>query len=324
MLTAGCISTKHIARFLTKTIPAFLTGEPLQIHFNEWITLYNIRVILVNLNYSSCNPIQPKFLLLNSHSNPPPPHPFLPHPVVSKSQVSVAILTTHLICSFHSNQMSDCERFAHIAQDKWATVSESLRLIRGNERMSDLLKKIAYKNLKSCFLTFLVCFIYIFFEKMSKSLISSFLVSKVSESLMWLTKNERCERIAQVTHQKRATMSDSLSLLRGNEKSWTHRLGRSPKMSELLIFLSESLIRSFLDKKPAICLEIKWANSQPWEIQYMHCIHKNVKGLRPQKNLSGVHVHSINSPQTAMPTCCLDIYKNFWSADRTQDIKSLA
>ena len=39
-----------------------------------------------------------------------------------------------LICSFRSNQMSDCERFAHIAQDKWATVSESLRSLRGNEQ----------------------------------------------------------------------------------------------------------------------------------------------------------------------------------------------
>ena len=31
--------------------------------------------------------------------------------------------------------MSVCERFAQIAQDKWATVSESLRLLRGNERL---------------------------------------------------------------------------------------------------------------------------------------------------------------------------------------------
>ena len=47
---------------------------------------------------------------------------------------------------------------------------------------------------------------------MSESLISSFLVSDVSElltkksdvseSLRSLTKNERCEQIAQVTHQK--------------------------------------------------------------------------------------------------------------------------
>ena len=37
---------------------------------------------------------------------------------------------------------------------------------------------------------------------MSESLISSFLVSNVSESLRLLTKNEQCERIAQVAHQK--------------------------------------------------------------------------------------------------------------------------
>ena len=39
-----------------------------------------------------------------------------------------------LICSFRSNQMSGCERFAKIAQDKWAIVSESLRSFMTNER----------------------------------------------------------------------------------------------------------------------------------------------------------------------------------------------
>ena len=39
-----------------------------------------------------------------------------------------------LICSFRSNQMSDCVQFAKIAQDKLATVSKSLRLIKTNER----------------------------------------------------------------------------------------------------------------------------------------------------------------------------------------------
>ena len=53
---------------------------------------------------------------------------------------------------------------------------------------------------------------------MSESLISSFLVSDVSESLRSLTKNERCEQISQVAHQKRATMSDSLRSLRGDER----------------------------------------------------------------------------------------------------------
>ena len=38
---------------------------------------------------------------------------------------------------------------------------------------------------------------------------------------------------------------------------------KNDRMSESLIFLSQSLIRLFLDKNGAICLEIKWANSQP-------------------------------------------------------------
>ena len=70
-----------------------------------------------------------------------------------------------------------------------------------NEQMSDLLKKFWLKKLKSYFL---VCFIYVgfFILKMSDLLIPSFLVSDVSESLRSLTKNERCEQIAQVAHQK--------------------------------------------------------------------------------------------------------------------------
>ena len=75
---------------------------------------------------------------------------------------------------------------------------------------------------------------------MSESLISSFLVSDVSESLRSLTKNEWCERIAQVACTKNEQISESLN------------------------FLRESLIRSFLGKKRAICSEIRWANSQPW------------------------------------------------------------
>ena len=62
---------------------------------------------------------------------------------------------------------------------------------------------------------------------MSKWLISSFLMSDVSESLSLLTKKEQWERIAQVVHQKRATMSDSLRSLRGNEWSWGNRSGHS-------------------------------------------------------------------------------------------------
>ena len=60
------------------------------------------------------------------------------------------------------------------------------------------------------------------------------------------------ERFAQVAQRKWAIVSESL-----------RSLTKIERMSESLIFLSESLIRSFLDKKQAIPWEIKWANSQP-------------------------------------------------------------
>ena len=83
-----------------------------------------------------------------------------------------------LICSDRFNQMSDCERFAQIAQDKWATVSDSLRSHMINERFAQILLT---KSLKSFFW-------YIFCTLIS--LIPSFLMSDVSEPLRSLTKNE--------------------------------------------------------------------------------------------------------------------------------------
>ena len=68
-----------------------------------------------------------------------------------------------------------------------------------------------------------------FYEKMSDLLIPSFLVSEVSESLRSLTKNERCEPIAQVAQQKWVTMSNSLRSLRGNKQLWANRSGCPPK-----------------------------------------------------------------------------------------------
>ena len=40
-----------------------------------------------------------------------------------------------LICSNRSGQMSECDCFAQVAQDKWGTVSDSLRSLRTNERL---------------------------------------------------------------------------------------------------------------------------------------------------------------------------------------------
>ena len=59
--------------------------------------------------------------------------------------------------------------------------------------------------------------------------------------------------MAQAAYGKRATVSDLLRSLTKNEQ-----------MSELLVFLSESLIRSFFRKKQAIRTENRWANSQFW------------------------------------------------------------
>ena len=115
------------------------------------------------------------------------------------------------IRSDRSRQMSDHEPIAQGAQRKWATVSNSLRSLRGNEEMSDSLKKFWLTKSKILFF-YLFSKFYIRFciEKMSESLISSFLVSDVSESLISLKSTEWCERIAQVAHQKWATMSDLL------------------------------------------------------------------------------------------------------------------
>ena len=80
-------------------------------------------------------------------------------------------------------QMSDLKRFAQVAHDKWA-----------NEPFAQFFWLKSY---------FLACFIYVFwFKKMSDSLIPSLLVNDVSESHRSLTKNEECERIAQVAYQK--------------------------------------------------------------------------------------------------------------------------
>ena len=118
--------------------------------------------------------------------------------------------------------MSDCERFPQIAQDKSATVSESLRSLGGNEQMSDSLKKCWLKKSK---ILFYYVWQKVFKKKIPKKwvnrsflLISSFLVSDVSESLISLKSNEQCEWIAHFGHQKWVTMSDLLRLIRGNER----------------------------------------------------------------------------------------------------------
>ena len=151
--------------------------------------------------------------------------------------------------------MSDCERIAQVAQrkgagreritqvaqDKWVTMSDLLRLLRGNERMSNLLKKIWLKNLKSCFTMF-----YLRLKKNSKNeRIAHFCSFPLFWWVMWVNRSFHsnhtncCERIAHFAHQKW-----------GNE--WIANFFEW--ISHLLIF----------GQKRAFCLEIKWVNSQPW------------------------------------------------------------
>ena len=79
----------------------------------------------------------------------------------------------------------------------------------GNWLICSLLKKLWLKSY----------FWGVFCYKINTSnlLIPSFLMSDVSASLRSLTKNEPCERIAQVAHQKWATMSNLLRSLMKNE-----------------------------------------------------------------------------------------------------------
>ena len=90
--------------------------------------------------------------------------------------------------------MSDHEQIAQTAQDKWATVSKLLRSLMTNERtLAIRSKKNCEKNLKSYYL---VCFKYVFLFKKWP----------IRSSPLF---GEQCEQIAQVAHQKWATMSNS-------------------------------------------------------------------------------------------------------------------
>ena len=183
----------------------------------------------------------------------------------------------HLLISLKSN-----ERFAQIAQDKWATVSELLRSLKTNEQPwaihSGYLEKWANQRFvqkiwlkKSKILIYYVLF-KVFkkkFEKVSKLLIFAYFLF-FGEWCEWIAhfaqikwvmranlspKMSNHEQFAQVAQRKWAIMSESLRSLTKNEQ-----------MSVLLIFLSKSLIGKFLDKKRVTCLEIKSANSQPWNL----------------------------------------------------------
>ena len=116
----------------------------------------------------------------------------------------------------------------------------------------------------------------------------------MSESLRSLTKNKRCEPIAQVAHQKLsehkwfaqvahqkwATISESLRLLTKNEGLSTNCSGRSTKMKDWAnwwFFWANRSFNSFFRKKQAIRSENRWANSQPCIELILHLYETNLE-----------------------------------------------
>ena len=141
------------------------------------------------------------------------------------------LIRSLLICSFAKNlsgQMSECEQFAQVSLDKWATVSKSLRSLMTNKQMwairsgcsgqmskllgflsKSLIFSFAYKKWAIPSKTF---YRFLKFLKMQK--VRSFLLSVVSKLLRSIRTNKwpwmicsGCsegmrdrEQIAQVTH----------------------------------------------------------------------------------------------------------------------------
>ena len=179
--------------------------------------------------------------------------------------------------------MSDLVWITQVDHDKWGTVSNSLRSLMINEWMSDLLTVANLSHSRSFVSQSLIChtvahliwakwanermFYIRFFILKNKRFAHSLFFNEPCEQIaqvahqkwaMWANGSDRSpkmsnhERFAQVAHQKWATMSNSLRLLTKNER-----------MSESLVFLSESLIRSFFCKKRVFRSENWLANSQP-------------------------------------------------------------
>ena len=117
--------------------------------------------------------------------------------------------------------------------------------------------------------------------------------------------SERCEWIAHFAQIKWAIcsgcwedMSESLRSLTKNER-----------MNESLIFLSELLIRSFLDKKRAIRSEIKWANSQPCKMGAKYYLSFRWKRWMIWCVPFPVVSYCIQEVQLCSFSCCAQLWK---------------
>ena len=95
--------------------------------------------------------------------------------------------------------------FAHFAQDKWATVSDSLRSLRGNEYMSDSLKNFGKK--KSKILFFSMFYIQIFEQRWVK--LTDVLDSADSSSEMFWKAPNQAQRCSEQRWVKLRDVLDS-------------------------------------------------------------------------------------------------------------------
>ena len=149
-------------------------------------------------------------------------------------------------------------------------------------------------------------YIGFFIEKISNLLIPSFLLSDVSESLRSLTKNEQCEWITQVVHQKWATMSDSLRWLRGNERCeriahFAHQKWANEWIAHFFEQIAHLLI---FGQKTSDSLGNQLANSQPSNLndykqrysfaQMFLCLHLLFSCCSSLNNMALLLLNSLN------------------------------
>ena len=145
---------------------------------------------------------------------------------------------THFLKSLRTNEQM--ERFAQVAQGKWATVSKSLRLPMTNERMWAICSGRSRQMSKWANCLVFLCKLLIFSFTHKKSAIRSKKIEKIVCFLHFvqffevlkkvkdpLIPSEQSELIAQVAQDEWATMSDSLRSLRSNELLWANHSGRS-------------------------------------------------------------------------------------------------
>ena len=151
--------------------------------------------------------------------------------------------------------------FAHFAQDKWATVSDSLRSLRGNEYMSDSLKNFGKK--KSKILFFSMFYIQIFEQRWVK--LTDVLESAESSSEMFWTALSQAQRCSGQRWVKLRDVLDSAES--SSEMFW-----KAPNQAQRCSGQRLVNLRDVLDS-PESSLELFWtALSQPQRLSGKHWV----------------------------------------------------